>query len=60
MANPRVGDELNLKRLARYLAKYPRCIVKYDWQEPTSELLVFTDSDWGVARRPARARQEGA
>ena len=59
MANPRVGDELKLKRLARYLAKYPRCIVKYDWQEPTSELLVFTDSDWGGCQKTRKSTSGG-
>ena len=29
MARPRKGDEIELKRLARYLQKYPRCVLQW-------------------------------
>ena len=45
MAKPRTGDEVNLKRLARYLQKYPRCVLRYAWQEPTTGITSYTDSD---------------
>ena len=42
-----VGDEVKLKKLARYLQRYPRCILQHPWQEPTNQLTCYTDSDWG-------------
>ena len=36
LANPRIADEVKLKRLVRYLQKYPRCVLHYAWQEPTT------------------------
>ena len=47
MAKPRKGDEIKLKRFARHLQKYPRCVLQYAWQEPTTVVTSYTDSDWG-------------
>ena len=48
MARPRVGDEVKLKRLARYLQQYACRVLQYPWQEPTTQLTRHTDSDWGA------------
>ena len=47
MANPKVGNELLVKGVVRYLKQYPRLIVEHAWQDDCSEVSVFTDSDWG-------------
>ena len=45
MASPNEASWRLLKRLGRYLKKYPRCISKCSWQEPSSEFCLLTDSD---------------
>ena len=49
MAGPRRGDEVALKRVVRYLRLHPRWVTHYPWQDPVSELVIFSDSDWGDA-----------
>ena len=46
MSQPRTTDHNKMKRLGRYLLGKPRYIQHYLWQQPTSEISVFTDSDW--------------
>ena len=59
MANPRRGEEIKVKRLARYLKRYPRCILRFRWQERTSEVSAFTDSDWGGCGRTRKSTSGG-
>ena len=47
MSCPKIGDEVLVKRVVRYLNKHPRLVVVYGWQDYASEVLVYTDSDWG-------------
>ena len=47
MACPKMGDEVLIKRVVRYLSKHPRLVVEYRWQDDADEVVVFTDSDWG-------------
>ena len=35
-----------IKRINPYLKGRPRMAIKYEFQEPSENLLVFTDSDW--------------
>merc|ERR1711867_90210 len=56
---PTQGDLRALRRLARYLVQAPRVVWRYAWQEPVSELSVFTDSDWAGCRRTARSTSGG-
>ena len=58
MAAPLVGDDVDLKRVARYLRLYPQCSYEYTWPSPSPRLTVFTDSDWGAAPRRAGAPVE--
>ncbi len=46
MAQPRIGDEIALKRALRYLRGRPRSLLHYEVQEPSEILSCFTDSDW--------------
>ena len=59
MANPKIGDEILVKRVVRYLKQYPRLVVKYPWQEDCSEVSVFTDSDWGGCVKTRRSTSGG-
>lgn len=46
MSMPREGDLIAVKRAGRYLQRYPRGVVRYDWQSSPGTLMVFSDSDW--------------
>jgi hypothetical protein len=45
MAQPHEGIKVGIKRVIRYLAKNPRCILKVNPDEER-ELEIWTDSDW--------------
>ena len=55
MADPKVGDEVLVKRVVRYLQKHPRLVVEYPWQDECVEVSVYTDSDWGGCVRTRRS-----
>ena len=59
MSKPCKGDELRVKRVVRYLQKFPRLVVKYPWQAPTSQLDIYTDSDWGGCIRTRKNTSGG-
>ena len=46
MAGPREGVLPAIKRVIRYLRRYPRCIIEIDSDQQVTELDVWTDSDW--------------
>ena len=48
MAKPTQASLSELKRVARYLKRYPGCVMKYPVQtcEDARALHVYTDSDW--------------
>ena len=48
MAGPREGVLPAIKRVIRYLRRYPRCIIEIDSDQQVTELDVWTDSDWAV------------
>ena len=60
MSKPRVGDEVKLKRILRYLSEIPNCKYFYNWQEEPACLVGFTDSDWAGCRRTRRSTSGGA
>ena len=54
MSSPAECDLVPLKRLGRYLVRYPRCVSIFYWQEPPTAIYAYSDSDWGgdvVTRR---------
>ena len=60
MSNPSVYDRRKVKRLARYPKGNPRLIHLYNWQEATSDLNGYSDSDWAGCRRTAKSTSGGA
>ena len=46
MSNPGTIDMAKMKRLARYLLRVPRCVVKFDYQSKVEELVAWSDSDF--------------
>ena len=59
MARPEYGDEVEIKRVARYLRLYPQCAYRYKWQSAPSRVVGFTDSDWGGCVRTRRSTSGG-
>ena len=46
MVGPREGVLPAIKRVIRYLRRYPRCIIEIDSDQQVKVLDVWTDSDW--------------
>lgn len=46
MANPKVGDEVALKRVLRYLHGQPVCKLTFNFQDKTTKITALSDSDW--------------
>ena len=59
MSCPLVGDEALIKRIVRYLVKFPRLVVEYPGQKDAEEILVYTDSEWGGCVRTRRSTSGG-
>ena len=59
MSRPQVGDEEKLQRVVKYLRRYPRWISQYPYQDPTSTIVAYTDSDWGGCERSRKSTSGG-
>ena len=61
MAKPRVASVRKLKRLARYLARYPRGTVLFEpaGDEGMGPVEVYTDSDWAGCPRSRKSTSGG-
>ncbi len=46
MSNPREGDDQVIKRIIRYVKGKPRVAIRYQFQEQSETITVFTDSGW--------------
>ena len=55
MSQPKVIDELKLRKLAKYLKKNPREIWLYEYQTCPGELWIYTDSDWATDEQTRRS-----
>ena len=59
MATPREGDEKLLKRVIRYLRKYPVSCSMFEWQERPKAITVNIDSDWAGDRVTRKSTSGG-
>jgi hypothetical protein len=59
MSAPLTSDLPALKRVARYLRSHPTWIALYKWQEPTTLVSIYTDSDWGGCERTRKSTTGG-
>ena len=60
MSNPRVSGVDRMKRIARYLLKYPKLVWKYDRGKTDEHVIdVFSHSDWAACRRSRRSTNGG-
>ena len=60
MSGPRASGEARMKRIARYLAKYPELVWRYGRGEPGEDVVdVYSDSDWAACRRSRRSTSGG-
>ena len=60
MANPTVGDVVNLKRVIRYLSTVPVFSIYYNFQDPPTEITGYSDSDWAGCTRTRKSTSGGA
>ena len=59
MARPTAGSWLRLKRVARYLKKYPLLLYEFRDDGEDLELKVFSDSEWAGDQDTRRSCSEG-
>ena len=59
MARPRVGDDQGIKRVVRYLHRFPEAAIVYKYQQDPISISVFTDADWGGCARTRRSTSGG-
>ena len=59
MSSPKASDMQKLRKLGRYLIGCPRLVQRFPWQEPTTLISAFTDSDWAGCSRTARSTSGG-
>ena len=45
MANPMVGNENRVKKVVRYLSRYPQLAMMFAFQAAPKHLNTYTDSD---------------
>ena len=59
MSKPTNGFLRRLRRIGRYLKKYPRLIWRYPMQSEQSEIVIRTDADWAGCRRWRKSTSGG-
>ena len=59
MGKPTAHDVTKRKRVARYLRGRPRVQIHYPWQMATTELNVYTDSDYAGDGESPRSTSGG-
>ena len=55
MTAPTTDEHNKLVRLGRYLARYPRVVNWYKYQNDSEKVVACTDSDWAGCRRTRRS-----
>ena len=48
-----------MKRIGRYLKRYPRVVWRFDMQGPVSHIELYTDADWAGCRRNRKSTSGG-
>ena len=59
MSSPKEGDEQLIKRIIRYLKGKPRVAIRYEFQEESEGITVFTDSDWAGDKATRKSTSGG-
>ena len=59
MSSPTNRNWQELKRLGRYLKGKPRLVIKYDWQDPITNITSYSDSDWAGDRKTRKSTSGG-
>ena len=58
MSTPRASHWKALLRLGKFLQQYPRFVNDFHWQQPTTVVHTFVDSDW-AGEEPGRKSTSG-
>ena len=48
MLTSRTKNGALVKKVGKYLARTPRAVSTFKWQDPTSEITAYSDSDWAL------------
>ena len=59
MSAPKVGNRAKLKRLGRYLVKYPAPEWVFDGRSAYDKIVVFVDADWAGCMKTRRSTTGG-
>ena len=59
MSSPAESDLVAVKRIGRYLLRFPHCHLFYPWQSESQQIRVFTDSDWANCTKTRRSTSGG-
>ena len=59
MSCPKEGHDQLIKRIIRYLKGKPRVAIRYEFQEESEGIIVFTDSDWAGDHQTTRKSTSG-
>lgn len=59
MSNPLRGDDAMLKRVIRYLVRYPRCTNLMKYQNTVGNLRAMVDSDWAGDEKTRKSTSGG-
>ena len=59
MSAPRMGDDVKIKRILRYLQRTATATYLFEWQDAPAHLDGYTDSDWAGCKRTRRSTSGG-
>ena len=59
MAKPCTNKLASLKRAVRYIQGVPTVQILLEWQAPTEQLYLYTDSDWATCKETRKSHSGG-